>query len=215
MEWLTACRPARWRAAFVEFRDRARLSGFEVDDQLVFGRLPDRALGVTMLPLSRPSKAVDMPDRGSYCGPGLNSPSCSTWPRQGRPSVRWSRRAMIPSPLLRGAAVAALAALAIIWPGMVSARAQAQPRESAAQTSLSGSYLAARHAGDQRDVAAAASYYRAALRGDPRNNELLGRTFLAVLANGEVDEGGQARRARPAGRQERSYRAARAWGARD
>ena len=31
-------------------------------------------------------------------------------------------------------------------------------------------------------------YYRAALRGDPRNNELLGRTFLAVLANGEVDE---------------------------
>src|SRR6516164_8755649 len=166
-----------------------RLSGFEVDDQLVFGRLPDRALGVTMLPLSRPSKAVDMPDRGSYCGPGLNSPSCSTWPRQGRPSVRWSRRAMIPSPLLRGAAVAALAALAITWPGMVSARAQAQPRESAAQTSLSGSYLAARHAGDQRDVAAAASYYRAALRGDPRNNELLGRTFLAVLANGEVDEG--------------------------
>ena len=96
---------------------------------------------------------------------------------------------MIPSPLLRGAAVAALAALAITWPGMVSAQAQAQPRESAAQTSLSGSYLAARHAGDQRDVAAAASYYRAALRGDPRNNELLGRTFLAVLANGEVDEG--------------------------
>src|SRR5215510_1839547 len=142
-----------------------------------------------MLPLSRPSKAVDMPDRGSYWGPGPNSPSCSTWPRQGRPSVRWSRRAMIPSPLLRGAAVAALAALAIAWPGMVSARAQAQPRESGAQASLSGSYLAARHAGDQRDVAAAASYYRAALRGDPRNNELLGRTFLAVLANGEIEEG--------------------------
>jgi hypothetical protein len=30
---------------------------------------------------------------------------------------------------------------------------------------------------------------RAALRGDPGNNELLGRTFLAVLANGEADEG--------------------------
>ena len=52
----------------------------------------------------------------------------------------------------------------------------------------SGSYLAARHAGGQRDVAAAASYYRAALRADPGNNELLGRTFVAVLANGEVDE---------------------------
>jgi hypothetical protein len=38
-----------------------RLGGFEIDDKLVFGRLPDRALGVTMLPLSRPSKAVDMP----------------------------------------------------------------------------------------------------------------------------------------------------------
>jgi len=98
---------------------------------------------------------------------------------------------MIPSPLLRRAVVAALAALAITWPGMVSAWAQAQPqpREGFARTSPSGSYLAARHAGDQRDVAATASYYRAALRGDPGNNELLGRTFLAVLANGEVDEG--------------------------
>jgi tetratricopeptide (TPR) repeat protein len=96
---------------------------------------------------------------------------------------------MIPSPLLRRAVVAALAALAITWPGMLSARAQAQPREGVSRTSPSGSYLAARHAGGQRDAAAAASYYRAALRGDPRNNELLGRTFLAVLANGEVEEG--------------------------
>ena len=31
--------------------------------------------------------------------------------------------------------------------------------------------------------------YRAALRGDPGNNELLGRTFVAVLANGEIEEG--------------------------
>jgi tetratricopeptide (TPR) repeat protein len=96
---------------------------------------------------------------------------------------------MIASPLLQHAAVAAFAALAITWPGMVSAWAQSQPRDAFSRTSPSGSYLAARHAGDQRDVAAAASYYRAALRGDPGNNELLGRTFLAVLANGEVDEG--------------------------
>src|SRR5260370_4173439 len=98
---------------------------------------------------------------------------------------------MIPSPLLRRAAVAALAALAITWPGMLSIRAQAQSRDCFSRTSPSGSYLAAPHAGDQRDVAAAASYYRAALRGDPCNNELLGRTFLAVLANGEVEEGGK------------------------
>src|SRR5499426_2918801 len=141
-----------------------------------------------MLPLSRPSKTVDMPDRGSYCGPGPNSPFCSTRPRRGRSSARWSREAVISSPPLRRAAVAALAALAITWPGMLSTRAQAQSRDSFSRTSPSGSYLAARHAGGQKDAAAAASYYRAALRGDPRNNELLGRAFLAVLANGEVDE---------------------------
>jgi len=69
---------------------------------------------------------------------------------------------------------------------MLSARAEAP--SSFSRTSPSGSYLAARHAGGERDAAAAASYYHAALRGDPRNNELLGRTFLAVLANGEVEE---------------------------
>jgi tetratricopeptide (TPR) repeat protein len=69
---------------------------------------------------------------------------------------------------------------------MLCARAQAP--SNLARISASGSYLAARHAGSQKDAAAAASYYRAALRSDPRNNELLGRTFLAVLANGEVDE---------------------------
>ena len=82
-----------------------------------------------------------------------------------------------------------MAALAITWPAMLSARAQQQPREGLSRTSPAGSYLAARHAGGERDAAAAAAYYRAALRGDPRNNELLGRTFLAVLANGEIEEG--------------------------
>ncbi len=93
---------------------------------------------------------------------------------------------MIPSPRFRRAAVAALAALAMTWPGMLSAQAQAP--SSFARISASGSFLAARHAGNQKDAAAAAAYYRAALRGDPRNNELLGRTFLAVLANGEVED---------------------------
>src|SRR5215468_3462201 len=141
-----------------------------------------------MLPLSGPSKAVDMPDRGSYCGPGPNSPFCSMRPRPVRSSARWSRLAVISSPPLRRAAVAALAALAISWPGLLSARAQSQPRDGFSRTSPAGSYLAASHARGQRDAAAAASYYRAALRADPRNNELLGRTFLAVLAAGEVDE---------------------------
>jgi hypothetical protein len=53
---------------------------------------------------------------------------------------------------LRRAAVAALAALAITWPGMLSARAQAQSREGSARTSPSDSYLAARHAGGRRSA---------------------------------------------------------------
>ena len=54
--------------------------------------------------------------------------------------------------------------------------------------SASGSYLAARHAGTQRDAGAAAAYYRAALRGDPKNPELLERAFLSVLAEGDIEE---------------------------
>src|SRR5262249_1860688 len=38
---------------------QSRLGGFKVDDQLIFGRLPDRPLGVRMLRLSTPSKAAE------------------------------------------------------------------------------------------------------------------------------------------------------------
>ena len=93
---------------------------------------------------------------------------------------------MISSPRRRRAALAALAAFAVACPGLLSAQAEAP--SNFPRTSASGSYLAASHARGQRDAAAAATYYRAALRADPRNNELLGRTFLAVLAAGEVDE---------------------------
>jgi len=57
-----------------------------------------------------------------------------------------------------------------------------------ARTSPSGNYLAARFAGSSRDMAAAAAYYRAALRADPKNEELVERTFLVVLASGSVDD---------------------------
>ena len=79
-----------------------------------------------------------------------------------------------------------MAALVLAWSGVPAAQAQAPSTYS--RTSVSGSFLAARHAGVERDAAAAAAYYRAALRGDPRNGELLSRVFLAVLANGEVEE---------------------------
>jgi tetratricopeptide (TPR) repeat protein len=87
---------------------------------------------------------------------------------------------------LRPAALTALATVAITWSGLLPLSAQAPSPYS--RMSVSGSYLAARHAGAERDAASAAAYYRAALRGDPRNSEILNRAFLAVLANGEFEE---------------------------
>ena len=100
---------------------------------------------------------------------------------------------MIPPFSILRAALPALAAL-LVWSGIAAAQApqQSTPRPKTTlafpRVSVSGSYLAARHAGLARDAAAAAIYYRAALRGDPRNPELLNRAFLAVLQNGEIDE---------------------------
>ena len=51
-----------------------------------------------------------------------------------------------------------------------------------------GSYLAARHANIERDATAAATFYRHALRLDPKNNELLDRAFISSLADGNIDE---------------------------
>ncbi|HME30180.1 MAG TPA: tetratricopeptide repeat protein [Pseudolabrys sp.] len=66
----------------------------------------------------------------------------------------------------------------------------AQPMSAlqSGNSSASGSYLAARHAGQQRDAAAAAAYYRSALKRDPNNAELLDRAFLSFLIDGDVDE---------------------------
>jgi tetratricopeptide (TPR) repeat protein len=80
-----------------------------------------------------------------------------------------------------------LAASAFLLPAQ--AGAQAPTPQELARVSPSGSYLAARHAGAQRDAAAAAAYYRAALRNDPRNPELLSRAFLSFVFDGDMEEG--------------------------
>jgi tetratricopeptide (TPR) repeat protein len=54
-----------------------------------------------------------------------------------------------------------------------------------------GNYLAARHAGTERDSAAAAAYYLNVLKADPKNPDLLGRAFLSVLTGGDVDQAGK------------------------
>jgi tetratricopeptide (TPR) repeat protein len=83
-------------------------------------------------------------------------------------------------------ASSALAAFVAAAPIEIAAQPSGVPEFSS--TTASGSYLAARHAGQQRDAAAAATFYRSALKRDPNNSELLDRVFLSFLVDGEIDE---------------------------
>src|SRR5215475_15299876 len=92
--------------------------------------------------------------------------------------------------------VAALA-LSAALPVSVLAQTPERPQDSSAQfptrndlksLTTSGSYLAARHAGVERDATSAAAFYRSALRTDPKNNELLDRAFISSVADGDIDE---------------------------
>jgi tetratricopeptide (TPR) repeat protein len=55
--------------------------------------------------------------------------------------------------------------------------------------SLEGNYLSAYVAGASRDTAAAATYYREALKEDARNADLIERAFVSFLADGAMQEG--------------------------
>ncbi len=78
--------------------------------------------------------------------------------------------------------------------GFAPAVQAAQPRESAPVTeyepaeSLEGNFLAAYIAGAARDTAAAATFYREAVKADPRNAELLERAFISMLADGALPD---------------------------
>ncbi|HVZ52954.1 MAG TPA: tetratricopeptide repeat protein, partial [Pseudolabrys sp.] len=73
--------------------------------------------------------------------------------------------------------------------GVPAARATAQPNpQDLIGLTAAGSYLAARHAGQQRDAGAAAAFYQAALKRDPKNGDLLDRAFLAFVIDGNIDE---------------------------
>ncbi len=54
--------------------------------------------------------------------------------------------------------------------------------------SPTGNYLAGLVAGADRDTGAAATFFREALRADPRNPQLLERTFVAAISNGNMQE---------------------------
>jgi tetratricopeptide (TPR) repeat protein len=55
-------------------------------------------------------------------------------------------------------------------------------------SSPSGSYLAARTARQTRDLSSASAYYRAVLRTDPANPDLLEITFLMTLGSGAAED---------------------------
>src|SRR5947208_3597896 len=94
-------------------------------------------------------------------------------------------------------AIVAFAFTALAVPASVLAQTPDRPTDSSARfpshhdlksLTITGSDLAARHASVERDSAAAAAFYRSALRNDPKNNELLDRAFISSLADGDIDE---------------------------
>ncbi|MCJ2027773.1 tetratricopeptide repeat protein [Methylobacterium sp. J-067] len=72
----------------------------------------------------------------------------------------------------------------------------AQPKETASvpsgdyepADSLEGNFLSAYIAGAARDTTAAATFYREAVRADPRNAELVERAFISLLADGALPD---------------------------
>src|ERR1700748_261947 len=92
--------------------------------------------------------------------------------------------------------IAALSFAMLAIPGSVLAETADHPdissqfptRNDLKSLTMSGSYLAARHASVERDAGSAAEFYRSALRADPKNNELLDRAFISSVAEGDVDE---------------------------
>ena len=93
--------------------------------------------------------------------------------------------------------IAASTLSVLVLPGSLLAQTPDRPTDNSARfpsphdlksLTMSGSYLAARHASVERDSASAAAFYRSALRIDPKNNELLDRAFISSLADGDIDE---------------------------
>jgi tetratricopeptide (TPR) repeat protein len=79
-------------------------------------------------------------------------------------------------------------AATIGWTFPQALAAQSPTPRDTSRITPSGNYLAARQANLERDADAASVYYRAALRTDQRNPELLELAFYSVLADGDIDE---------------------------
>jgi len=92
---------------------------------------------------------------------------------------------VIQSLLLRHAAIAGAAVVLSLTPALAT---ETPTPQELVHATAAGSYLSARHAGVERDSATAAAYYLNVLKADPHNSDLLGRAFLSVLSDGDIDE---------------------------
>ncbi len=86
-----------------------------------------------------------------------------------------------------------LCVLGVLQCGAVAAAAQSREHFSVARPfevgeSLSGNVLSAIVANEERDTLAASTFFREALRVDPRNKDLAERAMIAALANGNFPE---------------------------
>jgi len=79
-------------------------------------------------------------------------------------------------------------AATVAWTFPQAIAAQAPNPRDVSRATPAGNYLAALQANQDRDAEAAANYYRAALRSDQRNANLLEQSFYAVLAGGDIEE---------------------------
>ena len=96
---------------------------------------------------------------------------------------------------LRRAAQGAMAALVgasiASVPGLAAAKVRdtvSLPAPFEVSDSPAGNYLAALVAGAERDTVAAATFFREALRYDPRNAQLIEHAFVAALSNGNMGD---------------------------
>ncbi len=107
-----------------------------------------------------------------------------------------NQRLSSPRPASRaGLRAAALLCVSSIAASLVSMPAAAREHENFSVAtpfevgdSPAGNYLAALIAGDDRDTGAAATFFGEALRFDPHNQQLLERTFVAAVSNGNMQE---------------------------
>ena len=104
-------------------------------------------------------------------------------------STTFSRRLTAGSKLLAAPLLAApLLAATLVAAPAEAAKRPASVFASSMGVSTTGGFLAGRLAASLRDNEAAAAFFGAALRANPTNLDLLDRTFLALVSDGDMDK---------------------------